>query len=203
MATYRRRRWAVCLTRARSPTSRSKEGRRAGERFQKEARVLRRGEREPDPPHLAPLFIHRTRRFGKPAIQQYRVRQRSHQKPPRNHFERGHRLHHLATSLALDDLVELVPWRANVGAKAKTLPFALAFVYLAAPTGSRMTGEVHPSSSTLQDEGLRRRRPVPRPHSTWRPTWDSAHCNRPRMEKCVTGLICNSFSIMIACNPPL
>jgi hypothetical protein len=40
MATYRRRRRAVCLTRARSPTSRSKEGRRADERFQKEARVL-------------------------------------------------------------------------------------------------------------------------------------------------------------------
>jgi hypothetical protein len=42
MATYRRRRRAVCLTRARSPTNRSKEGRRAGEQFQKEARVLRR-----------------------------------------------------------------------------------------------------------------------------------------------------------------
>jgi hypothetical protein len=33
------------LTWARSPTNRSKEGRRAGERFQKEARVLRRTER--------------------------------------------------------------------------------------------------------------------------------------------------------------
>jgi hypothetical protein len=69
--------------------------------------------------------------------------------------------------------------------------------------GSRITGEVHPSPSTLQDEGLRRRRPVPRPHSTWRPTWDLAHCNRPCMEKCVTGPICNSFSIMTVCNPPL
>jgi hypothetical protein len=156
----------VYLTRARSPTSRSKEGRRTDERFQKEARVLRRAEREPNPPRPAPLFIHRTRRFGKPAVQQYRVRQRSHQKPPRNHFERGQR----ATSSAPDDLVELVPQRANVGAKAKTLPFAPAFVYLAAPTGSRTTGEVHPSSSTLQDEGLRQHRPVPRPHSTWRPT---------------------------------
>jgi hypothetical protein len=47
----------------------------------------------------------------------------------------------------------------GVGAKAKTLPFAPAFVYLAAPTGSRTTGEVHPSSSTLQDEDLRRRPP--------------------------------------------
>jgi hypothetical protein len=128
MATYRRRRRAVCLTRARSPTSRSKEGRRADERFQKEARVLRRAEREPNPRRPAPLFIHRTRCFGKPAVQQYRVRQRTHQKPPRNHFERGQRLHHLATSSAPDDLVELVPRRANVGAKAKMLPYAPAFV---------------------------------------------------------------------------
>jgi hypothetical protein len=42
----------------------------------------------------------------------------------------------------------------GVGAKTKTLPFAPAFVHLAAPVGSRTTGEVHPSSSTLQDEGL-------------------------------------------------
>jgi hypothetical protein len=44
--------------------------------------------------------------------------------PPRNHFERGKRLRHLATSSAPDDLVELVPRRANVGGKAKTPPFA-------------------------------------------------------------------------------
>jgi hypothetical protein len=87
---------------------------------------------KPAPPH--PLFIHRTRRFGKPAVQQYRIYQRSYQKPPRNQFERGQRLHHLAMSSARDDLVELVPRRANVRAKAKTLPFAPAFVYLAAPT---------------------------------------------------------------------
>jgi hypothetical protein len=134
MATYRRRQRAVCLTRARSPTSRSKEGRRADERFQKEARVLRRTESAPEPRCPALLLIHGTRRFGKPAVQQYRVRQRSHQKPSRNHFERGQCLHHLATSSAPDDLVELVPRRANVGAKVKTLPFAPAFVFLAAPT---------------------------------------------------------------------
>jgi hypothetical protein len=56
MATYRRRRRAVCLTRARSPMSRSKEGRRADGRFKKEARVLRRAEREPDPRRPAPPF---------------------------------------------------------------------------------------------------------------------------------------------------
>jgi hypothetical protein len=69
-----------------------------------------------------PPFIHRARRFGKPVVQQYSVNQRSCQKPPQNHFERGQRLHHLATSSAPDDLVELVPRRANVGAKAKTSP---------------------------------------------------------------------------------
>jgi hypothetical protein len=203
MATYRRRWRAVCLTWARSPTSRSKEGRRADEWFQKEARVLRLVESEPEPRRPTLLFIHGTRRFGKPAVQQYRVRQRSHQKPPRNHFERGQRLLHLATSSAPDDSVELVPRRANVRAKAKTLPFAPAFVLSRCANGSRRTGEVHPSSSTLQDKGLRRRRPVPRPQSTWGPTWDSAHCNGPRTEKCVMGLFCNSFSVMTVCNPPL
>jgi hypothetical protein len=144
MATYRRRRRVVCLTRARSPTSRSKEGKRADERFQKEARVLRRAESAPEPRRAALLFIHGTRRFGKPAVQQYRVRQRSHQKPQQNHFERGQRLHHLATSSAPDDSVELVPWRANVGARAKTLPFAPAFAFLAAPTEAE-----EPARSTL------------------------------------------------------
>jgi hypothetical protein len=150
-----------------------------------------------------PLFIHRTRRFRKPVVLQYRVRQRSHQNPPRHHFERGQRLHHLATSLAPDDLVELVPRRANVGAKAKTLPLVTSLRLSRCTNGSKTTGEVHPSSSTLQDEGLRRRCPVPRPPLTWRPTWDSTHCNRPRTEKCVTGPICNGFSVMTVCNPPL
>jgi hypothetical protein len=44
IATYRRWQRAVCLTRARSPMTRNKEGRRAGERFQN-ARVLRHTER--------------------------------------------------------------------------------------------------------------------------------------------------------------
>jgi hypothetical protein len=119
MATYRRRRRAVCFTRARSPASRSKEGRRASGWFEKEVRVfaacgeIKFKRRRPPPP-----FIHRARCFGKPAIQQCGVNQRSCQKPLRNHFERGQRLHHLATPSAPDDLVELVPQKANVGAKA-------------------------------------------------------------------------------------
>jgi hypothetical protein len=67
----------------------------------------------------------------------------------------------------------------------------------------KMTGAAHPSSSSLQDEGLRRSLSIPRPHPTWRPTWDSAHCNRPCTDMRVTGLICNSFFVMTVCNPPL
>jgi hypothetical protein len=92
---------------------------------------------------------------------------------------------------------------SSVGAKAKTIPFAPSLCQPRCTNGSKTTGEDHPSSSTLQDEGLRRSRPFPRPHSTWRPTWDSAHFNRPRLEKCVTGPICNGFSVMTVCNPPL
>jgi hypothetical protein len=66
-----------------------------------------------------------------------------------------------------------------------------------------MTGAAHPSSSSLQDEGLRRSLSIPRPRPTWRPTWDSAHRNRPRTDRRVTGLICNSFSVKTVCNPPL
>jgi hypothetical protein len=56
MATYRRWRRAVCFTQARSPTSRSKERRRAVKWFQKEARVLRRAERVPNPRRPAPFY---------------------------------------------------------------------------------------------------------------------------------------------------
>jgi hypothetical protein len=203
MATYRRRRRAVCLTRARSPMSRSKEGRRANERFQKDARVLRRAERVPDPRRPTPLFMHRTRRFGKPVVQQYRIRQRSHQKPPRNHFERGQCLHHLAMSLAPDDLVELVPWRANVGAKAKTLPFARCLRQSRCTNGGETTGGFHPSSTSCKTKAYDEVAHVPRPRRTRRPTWNSAHCNSPREAKCITGLICNGFYVMTVCNPTL
>jgi hypothetical protein len=43
----------------------------------------------------------------------------------------------LATSSTPDDSVELVPQRANVGAKVKTLPFAPGLRLLAAPTEAR------------------------------------------------------------------
>jgi hypothetical protein len=56
ITTYQRRRRVVCFTRARSPTSRSMEGKRADERFQKEARVSRCAERVPDPRRPAPFL---------------------------------------------------------------------------------------------------------------------------------------------------
>jgi Ni/Co efflux regulator RcnB len=182
MATYHRRRRAVCFTRARSPTNRSKESRRASEQFEKEVRVFAaRGKVNFNPRRPPPPFIHRTQRFRKPAIQQCGVNQRSYQKPSRNHFERGQRLPHLATPSAPDDLVELVPRRANVGAKAKTLPFARCLLQSRCTNGDKTTGSLHPSSNTPQDEGLRRGRPIPRPCPTRRPTCDSVHCNRPRV----------------------
>jgi hypothetical protein len=44
-------------------------------------------------------------------------------------------------------------WYA-VGAKAKTLPFAPSLRQSRCTDGGKTTGGVHPSSSTLQDEGL-------------------------------------------------
>jgi hypothetical protein len=138
-----------------------------------------KGKFQPAPP--PPPFIHRARCFGKLTIQQYDVNQRSCQKPPRNHFERGQRLHHLVTPSAPDDLVELVPRRANVGAKAKTLPFARCLRQSRCTNGDKTTGRLHPSSNAPQDEGLWRGRPILRPRPTRRPTCNPAHCNRPRV----------------------
>ena len=132
-------------------------------------------QRRPRPP-----FIHRARRFGKPAVQQYGVNQRSCQKPPRNHFERGQRLRHLATSSAPDDLVELVPRRANVGAKAKTPPFARGLRCSRWSDGGKAGRDTLRRSRHL-DEDLRRRPHTARPHSAPRPACDLAHCNGPRV----------------------
>jgi hypothetical protein len=45
IATYRRRRWAVCFTRARSPMSKSKEGRRAASDLRRRLGFSRSAER--------------------------------------------------------------------------------------------------------------------------------------------------------------
>jgi hypothetical protein len=150
MATYRRQRRAVCFTRARSPTNKSKESRQASEQFEKEVRVFAAREKvkfNPRRPH--PLLYTGHDASGKPAIQQCGVNQRSCQKPPWNHFERGQRLHHLATPSTPDDLVELVPRRANVGAKAKTLPFARCLRQSRCTNGDKATGRLHPTSNAL------------------------------------------------------
>jgi hypothetical protein len=148
-------------------------------------------------------FIHRARRFGKPVVQQYGVNQRSCQKPLRNHFERGQRLRHLATSSALDDLVELVPQRANVGAKATTPPFARCLRRNHWTNGDKTTGRLtlHPirhrtktcdevvsSCDLVQHGGPRVIRPI-----VTGPAWPSR----------ITGLICKGISVITVCNPAL
>jgi hypothetical protein len=150
-----------------------------------------------------PPFIHRARRFGKPAVQQYGVNQRSCRKPPRNHFERGQRLRHLATSSAPDDLVELVPRRANVGAKAKTPPFARCLRRNRWINGDKTTGkltlrpirhrtktcdEVVPSRALVQHGGPRVFRPM-----VTGPAWPLR----------ITGLIRKGISVITVCNPAL
>jgi hypothetical protein len=93
--------------------------------------------------------------------------------------------------------------RLSVRAKAKTLPFARCLRQSRRTKGGKATDSFHPLSNMLQDEGLRRGRPVSRPRPTRKPTWNSAHCNRPRTAECITGPICKGFSIMTVCNPTL
>jgi hypothetical protein len=90
-----------------------------------------------------------------------------------------------------------------VGAKAKTLPFAGCLRQSRCTNGGETTGGFHPSSTTRQDEGLRRGRSVSRPRPTRRPTWNLAHCNRPRASERITGPIFKGFSVMTVCNPAL
>jgi hypothetical protein len=179
-------------------------GQTSSGRFEMEVRVfaehrkIKFKTRRPPPP-----FIHKARRFGKPTIQQYGVNQRSCQKPPRNHFERGQRLHHLATSSALDDLVELVPRRENVGAKAKTPPFARCLRRPRCTNGDKTTSRftLHPtrrrtktcdevvsSCGLVQHGGPRVIRPI-----VTGPAWP-LH---------ITGLICKGLPVIIVCNPAL
>jgi hypothetical protein len=62
------------------------------------------------------------------------------------------------------------PNHVYVGAKAKTLSFARCLRRSRRTNGGKETGGFHPSSNTLQDEGLRRGRSVSRPRPTRRPT---------------------------------
>jgi hypothetical protein len=180
------------------------EGQMSSKRFEKAVRVFaERGKikfktRRPPSP-----FIHRAWRFGKPAVQQYGVNQRSCQKPPRNHFERGQRLRHLATSSAPDDLVELVPRRANVGAKAKTPPFARCLRRNRWTNGDKTMGrltlrpirhrtktcdEVVSSCDLVQHGGPRVIWPI-----VTGPAWPLR----------ITGLICKGIPVITVCNPAL
>jgi hypothetical protein len=179
-------------------------GQASSKRFEKAVRVFaERGKIKFKTRHPTSPFIHRARRFRKPAIQQYGVNQRSCQKPPWNHFERGQRLRHLTTSSAPGDLVELVPRRANVGAKAKTPPFAQGLCRTHCTNGDKTTGrltlrlirrrtktcdEVVSSCDLVQNGGPRVIRPI-----VTGPAWPLR----------VTGLICKGLPVITVCNPAL
>jgi hypothetical protein len=144
IATYRRWRCAVCLTRARSLKQKNKEGRRAGEWFEN-VRVFRHTQGY-ETTLAAPAFLYTGHVSSGNTQSNSATSINGHiSKPPRDHFERGQRLHHLATPSALDDLVELVPRRANVGAKAKTLPFARCLRRFATPTKTTPTDHARAS----------------------------------------------------------
>jgi hypothetical protein len=91
----------------------------------------------------------------------------------------------------------------SVGVKAKTLPFAPGLRQLAAPMEARGPArltlrplhyktkaydEVSPSHIPTRLGGPREIRPI---------------VTGPARLRRVTGLICNSFSVMTVCNPPL
>jgi ribonuclease HI len=113
------------------------------------------------------------------------------------------RLHHLATSSAPDDLVELVPRRANVGAKAKTPPFARCL-----------------RRPRCTNEGKTTGRPTLRPTHRRTKTCDEviSSCDLalhggPRVIRSIvtgpawplriTGLICKGLPVITVCNPAL
>jgi hypothetical protein len=88
-----------------------------------------------------------------------------------------------------------------LGRRRRRYPSLDAFANLAAPTEAK-----RPAGSTLRPLRCKRKAydevaPVPRPCRTRRPTWNSAHCNRPRAAECVTGPICKGFSVMTVYNP--
>jgi hypothetical protein len=98
----------------------------------------------------------------------------------------------------------VAPYGVIVGVKAKTLPFARS---LSSP---RYTNECETIGAAAlrplhckAKARLRRSLLVLHPHLARRPTWNSTQCNRPRVDKHITGLICNNFSVMTVCNLPL
>jgi hypothetical protein len=93
---------------------------------------------------------------------------------------------------------------SGVGAKAKTLPFARSLRHAATPTNARRLAwlpfELSIARQRLDPDEVCWSRV---PHLARRPTRNSAHCNGPRVDRQVTGLIYNSFFVMTDSNPPL
>jgi hypothetical protein len=90
-----------------------------------------------------------------------------------------------------------------LGRRRRRYPSLDAFANLAAPTEAK-----RPASSTLRPlrcktKAYNKVAHITRPRRTRRPTWNSAHCNRPCMAKCIMGPICNGLFVMTVCNPTL
>jgi hypothetical protein len=88
-----------------------------------------------------------------------------------------------------------------LGRRQRRYPSLDAFANLAAPTEAK-----RPAISTLRPLRCKTKAydkiaHVQRPRRTRRPTWNLAHCNRPRAAACVMGPICKGFSVMTVCNP--
>jgi hypothetical protein len=90
-----------------------------------------------------------------------------------------------------------------LGRKRRRYPSLDAFANLAAPTEAK-----RPAVSTLRPLRCKTKAydevaHVSRPCRTRRPTKNSTQCNMPRTTKCITGPICDDFSVMTCCNPTL
>jgi hypothetical protein len=146
------------LTRARSLKQKNKGGQASGLK-KLGFSGARKGKQQPQ---LRRLFIDRTRRFGKHAVQQCHVHQRSPQKSSWDHFERGQRLHHLATSSTPYDKSNWSLggqcWGEGEDATLRSTPSSPRYTNEDHARASRERRpdddrRSHPSSSPLQDEG--------------------------------------------------
>jgi hypothetical protein len=59
-----------------------------------------------------------------------------------------------------------------------------------------------PSRTGCKTKVLSKSTGLPRRHRHGRPMWDSSHGNGPREDKRVRGRVCNSLTVMTACNLP-
>jgi hypothetical protein len=103
------------------------------------------------------------------------------------------------TSAVLREMAPDVCWGEGEDASLRAKPSSPRYTNEGEMIGAVALRPLHCKTKAR----LRRSLLVMRPHLAQRPTWNSAHYNGPRVDKHVTGLICNSFSVMTVCNLPL